>query len=357
MARNATAPFQGRAVTPEEVGRALGVSYVLEGSVRRAGDTIRVSARLSDAANGVHLWSDRFERQVADLFAMQDEITRNVAGALAVEITRVEGGRIADKPTANLEAYDLVTRGTSLLRRDERKAVLEARRLFESAIAIAPEYAAAYAGLGETNVMLVINGWTEFVPESLARAEALAWEALAIDTGSVEARRLLARLYIGRREHDLAAQELRRALEINPSDAESYKMYGTVLLWSGEEDLAIDWFESALRLDPNAESRVLTDVAVAYYLAGRYEEALATAVEARKRVPAFWSAPVIQAAAYAQLGRDEAAHEAAADTRLVRPFFSIDWYQSQFSDPEDAAHIGDGLRKAGLPESPTRNEP
>ena len=126
---------------------------------------------------------------------------------------------------------------------------------------------------------------------------------------------------------------------------------------SGDEDQSIEWFESALRLDPNIQSRWLSDVALAYYLAGRYEDAMAMAGEARKRLPAFWWAPVIHAAAYAQLGHDEAAREAAAAVRRVRPFFSIDWFLSQFSDPEDAAHIGDGLRKAGLPESPRRDEP
>jgi tetratricopeptide (TPR) repeat protein len=289
------------------------------------------------------------------VFSVQDDITRNVAGALAVELTRVERERAVDKPTENLEAYDYVLRGWSLLDRHERSAHFRAREMFERAIEMDPDYAAAYAGLGQAHHWAIAHGWTEFIVKSIEQAESLAREALSLDPNSVEARRLLASVHVQKGEFDLAAGQLRRALELNPSDAASYSVYGYVHLWSGREEKAIEWYEAALRLDPNMEAGSMADLGVAYYLSGRYDDAVATALETGKRSPDHYMAPIILAAAYAQLDRPAEAAGAAEDVRRVRPFFTIDWMVSSFSDPEDAAHMADGLTKAGL-STPTAHD-
>ncbi len=348
LARNATLRFKGQARPPEEIGRELGVGYLLEGSVRRAGSQIRVSAQLIDATTGQHLWSSRYDNEFEDLFSVQDDITRNVAGALAVELTRVESDRAADKPTENLEAYDYVLRGWDQLLLYERSANYRAREMFKRAIEIDPGYATAYVGLGDAFRLGVTSGYTEFIVRDLERAEALTRQALGLDPNSVGALRVLGYLYLQKGEYDLAASHLRSALEINPSDAHSYTGYGYVLLYSGHEQKAVEWLEAALLLDPNMVASDLASLAQAYYLSGRYGEAVATAHEALRRHPDHTVAYSILAAAYAQLGRAEMAARAAQDVLRTRPFFTIAWYTAAFADPDDAAHVADGLRKAGL---------
>ena len=354
LANNATRRFKGDTRASAAIGRELGVGYLLEGSVRRAGNQIRVSVQLIDATTDQHLWANRYDNEFEDLFSVQDDITRKVVGALAVELTRLESERAADKPPQNLEAYDLVLRGRSLLRRQERSANFQAQELFERAIAIDPSYAAAYAGLGRAHTWAVGFGYTEFVVKSIERAEALARQGLALDSNSVRSRELLAVVYMYKGEFELAVDQIRRVLAINPSDAESYKVYGTVMLFAGHEQKAIEWFEAALRLDPNMDVTKMAELAIAYYLSGRYEDAITAANRSVREAPELFLGYVVLAAAHAEVGRIDQAVKAAQMLLRVRPFFTIDWVTTVYRDPDDAAHLARGLRKAGLKESGNR---
>ncbi len=354
LANNATRRFKGDVRASAAIGRELGVGYLLEGSVRRAGSKIWVSVQLIDATTDQHLWANRYDNEFEDLFSVQDDITRKVVGALAVELTRLESERAANKPPQNLDAYDLVLRGRSLLRRQERSANFQAQEMFERAIAIDPSYAAAYAGLGRAHTWAVGFGYTEFIVKSIERAEALARQGLALDSNSVRSRELLAVVYMYKGEFELAVDQIRRVLAINPSDAESYKVYGTVMVFAGHEQKAIEWFEAALRLDPNMDVTKMAELAIAYYLSGRYEDAITAANRSVREAPELYIGYVILAAAHAEVGQIDQAVNAAQTLLRLRPFFTIDWATAPYRDPGDVAHLARGLRKAGLKESGDR---
>ncbi len=351
LARSATSPFKEKPAAPQEIGRILGVRYLLAGSVRKAENRIRVSTQLIDATSGLHLWSDRYERELSDIFEVQDEITRNVAGALAVELRRVESVRAATKPTESLDAYDYVLRGLDLTRRLDRASNITARDLFRRAIELDPDYAAAYSGLATAYRYAVNMGWSEFIAADLDRTDALALKALELDPNSAEARRVLAAVHLRRGEHALAAAQLERALEINPSDAASFQEYGRAMMYIGDEKKAIEWFEAARKLDPNWEPGRLAELALAYYLAGRYADAIDPSAEALERQHDYFISHIVQAAAYAQLEMKAETSRAVEEVLRVRPFFTISWFVSQFRDAEDAAHLAEGLGKAGLPDT------
>ena len=217
---------RARTPTPAEIGRLLDARYLLEGSIRRAGDRIRVNVELTEAATGVHVWSETYDAEVKDIFAVQDDITRRVVGAAAVKLTRFERERVLTKPTENLAAYEYVLRGREFLSHASRDKNDEAAALFQRAIDLDPNYAAAYAALGGSHFEAVVSGWTEFRQDELEQAETLAQKALALDPATTSAYRLLAIINMYKRRYDLALGQIDRALEINPSDAEIYGQRG-----------------------------------------------------------------------------------------------------------------------------------
>src|SRR5262249_5511577 len=238
-------------VAPVEVGRSLGVRYLVEGSVRRAADRVRVSTRLSDAQQGTVLWSEQFEKQLKDIFDVQDAITLHVAGTLAANLSRLEQQRALAKRPENLDAYDLVLRGRAALLRWSRSENREARQLFEQALRLDQNYAAAYAGLGLAYHHMATLGWTEFPDEMLARAEEVARKALSLDPESGAAYQVLSPLHTIRLQYELALMETDRALALNPSDSESHAARGNALLWMGRTDEASAQLEIAFDLNPN----------------------------------------------------------------------------------------------------------
>ncbi len=251
MSRSAVFPYKGRNIPPAEIGRELGVRYLVEGSVRRDGERIRINAQLSDAAKGELLWSKQYDGDLRDVFAVQDTITRSVGGALAVNLTRVEQQRALAKPTDDLDAYDLVLRGRERLWIDTRASNREARRLFERAIEMDPRYATAYAWLGRAYIEIAEAGWTEDPGEAVDRAFELARKALSLNPDDVEGLSVMGSAHTIRGEYDLALAASDRLLVINPSDADG--MFGrlTVLLWLGRIDEAVATGEEAFRLNPN----------------------------------------------------------------------------------------------------------
>lgn len=348
MARNAVLPYKGKAPKPAEVGRDLGVRYLVEGSVRRAGERVRVTAQLTDASAGTLLWSQQFDEQLKDIIAVQEAVARKVAGTLATNLTRLEQQRARAKPPQNLDAYDLVLRARELLLRATQPANREARQLLRRAIQLDPGYADAYAWLSAATYDVATLGWSDAVAETLTEAEELALKARALDDDSTAAHRMLGRVYAVEQELDRSLAEMDRALALNPSDAEAYGSRGATLLWLGRLAEAIEASETCLALDPNPAASYYFNLGLAYYLAGRHDDAVRLLERAAARYPAYAFITPVLAAAYAARGRGAEATRAVAMARRQNPYFDPAAYGTRLTDPEHRAKLAAGLKKAGF---------
>ena len=333
---------------PAEVGRSLGVRYLVEGSVRRAADRVRVSTRLTDAPQGTVLWSEQFEKQLKDIFDVQDAITLHVAGTLAANVTRLEQQRALAKRPENLDAYDLVLRGRAALLRRSRSENREARELFEQALRVDPNYAAAYAWLGVAYRNMAALGWTEFPDDMLARAEEVARKALSLDPESAAAYRVLSSLHTIRLQYELALVETDRALALNPSDSESHAARGNALLWMGRIDEASAQLEIAFDLNPNLSADDAFALGLAYYLSRRLEDAVQFLEREALRNPDYIYTSVLLAAAYGQLGRAAEAQRMAEAVRRRLPTFDARNFGSRLQNRAHHDYVTEGLAKAGL---------
>jgi TolB-like protein/class 3 adenylate cyclase len=350
IAKSASFPFKGSNASPAEIGRLLDARYLLEGSVRRAGDRIRVNPELTEAATGRHVWSETYDAEVNDIFAVQDDITRRVVGAVAVKLTRFERERILTKPTENLAAYEDLLRGREFLSHVSHDKNDEAAALFQRAIDLDPNYAAAYAALGGSHFEAVVSGWTEFRQEELDQAETLAQKALALDPTTTSAYRLLAFINMYKRRYDLALGQIDGALEINPSDVDSYQTRGNILVWAGRATEALPWLESALRFD-RSHALTVQSLCWAYYFLGRYNEAVEAGDRALARSPGRSPQMITHpflAAAYAEMGRNQDAEGERAIITRLSPFFDARIFAAQFGTQEARDHLFEGLKKAGF---------
>ena len=348
LARNAVFPYKGKQLRSEELGRELGARYLVEGSVRRSSDRLRISIQLADASNGTLLWSTQYDEEPKDIFSIQDNITRRVTGALAVKLTKLEQARSAAKPPTSLEAYDLVLRGRALLARNTRSGTVEARSLFQRAIDIDPNYAAAYVGLGNAYRLSFILGWTDQPVETLKRIQNLATTAIGLDASNPAAHALLGQVWLHFRQYDQAIDQLRLALDLNPSNAETYGWLGRALLFTGALEEAIKAGETALHLDPNLPVNRAWDLGTAYFLAGRTGDSIRLMTQTVAREPGLVFPYVTLAAAYSDAGKPEDAARTATAVRKLDPFFDTGRFGSLFRNPEHQAKIASALRKAGL---------
>jgi adenylate cyclase len=251
IASNTIFTYKGKAVNIEHIGQELNVKYILEGSVQRITTKIRINAQLIDTATGFHIWSEHYNRNIKDIFSVQDEIVHTIVGKFAVEIDAIERKRAMQKKTENLEAYDYVLRGMEYIHRRTRSENSKARNMFTKAISLDPDFASAYVGLGLTYQVQVSFGWTEFPIQALQKAEDFAYKALSIDKSNADAYGLLGFVYTFEKKYDLAINKLNRAIELNPNDASSLARRGQVLIWSGKVDEAMNSLETAYRFDPN----------------------------------------------------------------------------------------------------------
>ncbi len=348
IASNTIFTYKGMPVKIKDVGRELGVRYVLEGSVQRAGEKVRVNAQLIDATTGHHLWAERYERELKDLFAVQNQIVQTIVSTLAVKIDAAERARVMRKDTESMEAYDYLLHGLEYDRSRTRSGNIKARQMFERAIDLDPHYASAYVGLGTTYLNLPRYGWTEFPNQAVKQAHDLAKKALSIEESNAGAHTLLGLVYRYRGQYDLAASELQRAIELNPNDASALASFGMLMLYSGRPDDAIHFLEATLRMDPNMVEHQFLLLGLAYYLKGRHDDSIRTLELGLSRMPDFVGLHLALAAAYAQSGRSEGAEREAATVLRLHPFFEVDSYGSRFRNPADRASIVEGLRKAGL---------
>jgi TolB-like protein/Tfp pilus assembly protein PilF len=350
VAKSASFQFKERNLAPAEIGRILNARYLLDGSVRRAGDRVRVSAELTEAATGRQVWSQTYNAEAKDVFGIQEDIARRVVGAAAVELTRFEQNRALAKPTKNLAAYEFVLRGREYFSHATRDSNDEAQDMFQRAIDLDPSYAGAYAALGLSLIEAVSSGWTEFVTDDLSRAESLGQKALSLDPASTTGYRLLAEVDLARGRLDLALGQIDRALEFNLGDADNVETRGAILVWAGRATEALPWVEGALRIDP-ANTRAALHLGIAYYVLGRYGEA----VEALDRAVAgnlgyntqFIGRSVL-AATYALLNRGQDAERERTAVLRMAPFLSAERFAGQFGTQQSRDHMLDGLKKAGF---------
>ncbi|MDF2766493.1 MAG: adenylate class-3/4/guanylyl cyclase [Rhodospirillales bacterium] len=351
IARNSAFTYKGRAVKVQQVGAELGVQYVVEGSIRRAGDRVRITAQLIDAGTGGHLWADRYDRDLTDIFALQDEVTREIVAALAVKLTADEQRRLVRKPIENLEAYDLFLRGREAWWRHTRQSNLEAHAMFERTIALAPGYSPAYAFLSFTNNQDYVNGWTERPQESQERAFQLAQKAVGLDESDATARIAIGVAQLWRREHEEAIANAKASLVLDPNHAQGYFLLGWALHYAGRHEEAIDNLNRSIRLDPHYPGVLLHFIAQAHFALRRFNEAAALLKRRLLRDPDSDISRVLLASCYGHLGQSDHARAEWAAALQINPGYSLEHRRRvlPYKDAGDFERIVDGLRKAGLP--------
>ena len=316
------ASYKGKTLPPAQLGRELNVRYVVEGSVRRTPDRVRISIGLTDTATGALLWSDVYVETPDQIFAVQDQITSRIAGALDLRVGDVELARAAAEPPAALAAYDLVLRGRDLLHRETRAPNAEARTLFEQAIALDPGYAPAYTGLARVDIHAAVLGWTPYARESLERAEALSRKAIELDAYDPAGHATLGSIMVYFGEYDSAIEELNRAIALNGSDADSYSMLLQVRLWRGELAAAIAAGGTLMQLTLSPPAVDAFHLGLAYVLAGRGHDALDVMSPAYQLNLTHPYLNAAMALAYVQTGQPEQAARHAAVVRQADPGFS-----------------------------------
>lgn len=356
VARNSSFAYKGRAIDVKQVGRELGVRYVLEGSMRKAQSRIRITGQLIDAATGAHHWADRFEGVLEDIFALQDQITESVVGALVPQLERAEIERTRHKPTESLDAYDYYLRGMARLHLGTKESTDQALSLFHKAIESDREYASAYAMAAWCHCWRKVSGWIVDRPAEFAEGTRLARRA--VELGKDDA------LALTRGGHALAhftgdmdggVELLERALVLNPNLAAAWFLGAYLRVWRGDTDGAIDYFAHAMRLSPLDPElyRMQAGMAVAHLFAGRFDVALLWAQKALRELPGFLMALAIVVASQALAGRMDEARRNMARLRELDPALRLanlaQWLPIQRS--EQLAVLTEGLRRAGLPES------
>ncbi len=355
-ARNSTFTYKGQSVDVRQVGRDLGVRYVVEGSVRKAGDQVRISVQLVDATTGNHIWAERYDRDLSDIFALQDEITETLVAALQAEVGEFERERAHRKPPDSLDAWESYQRGLWHLWQINAKDMAEARRLFQRAGDLDPNFAQAFAALGYTLYLQVVFSYADSPLEDLELALRLANKAVALDDKEAMAHLALGRVQTLRGEYDAAIAELRTAIDLNPSSALARHGLGLALMLTGQLDKAISELDAAIRLTPR-DPYVWAFYAYrawASVLLGDYEAAVEDARRAIRHPAAnFWPHGFL-ASALALVGRREEAKIALDKLLELKPDFSPDGFMAVLSplNPEALRPLLktwiDGLRKAGL---------
>ena len=360
IARNSAFVYKGKAFSVPNVCRELGVKFAVEGSVRKAGNRVRITAQLIDGTHGGHLWAERYDRDLTDIFEVQDEVTRRIVDALKVQLTPGEEAHIAETPTNSFEAHDLFLRGREMLRGTKwnREIFDQVVALLTQAIELDPNYAEPYAGLGMAHTLDFQNHWTG-APDALDVAAHFA--TLAVEKGpSVPyAHHMAAVVAIWKRNLERAKQETEIALALSPNYSPAYGTRGLVELYSGEPLAAIPFLERATRLDPAFAQQYMHFLGLAYLVAGKSEAAAASFRERIRLVPDTDLSRALLASALGHLGDIDEARRIWTELMQVNPRYSFVEHLSRlpFSNPADADRIKDGLAKAGLPTEHEYSDP
>ena len=348
IARNSAFTYKGKAVKVQEVSRELGVRYILEGSVRKADDQIRITAQLIDATTGYQVWSEQYDRPLQGLFALQDEIVQKIVTTLKLQLSLAEQGIFTRKGTDNLEAYDAYLRGLEHYLHRTQEANAQARQLGEKAVALDPQYAEAYTLLGRTYLREYFWGWNR-TPPTLEQALVLAQKAIALDASLPMAHRLLAYVYLWQKQYDRAVTAAEQALALDPNDAEGYETLGEILSFAGRPQDALGLAKKGLRLNPRQPVSLLWLMGRAYLLMRQYDEAIAVLKQTLLRNPNYFAAHLDLAVIYSELGRGEEARAEVAEVLRVSPGLSLEMMRSRpTKDPAVTERFVEGLRRAGL---------
>jgi adenylate cyclase len=345
IARNSSFTYKGKPVKVQQVGRQLGVRYVLEGSVQKSGDRVRITAQLIDAKNGQHLWAEKYDRVLKDIFAIQDDITKRVISSLQVNLTIGEIARAYAKGTNSLEAYLKVMQARNIHMRFTKDDNLISRGLTEEAISIDPEYGEAYVLLAATYMLETYFGNVKSPKESMGQAIGFAKKAIAL--GTVSGHAMLGWLYSLIGQIDKALTECRVAIDLVPNSATVRTWYGAVLTKAGQYDKAIQELEQAVRRDPMAGTWVLRYLGGAYSLKGRHEEAISTLKRAIQKAPNDYLSRLLLTRAYIFAGRPDEAQAEAAEVLRLNPDFSLEKYAKR-SIAKDKDRSINAFRQAGL---------
>ena len=347
IARNSAFTYKGKAVKVQEVGREVGVRYVLEGSVRKMDGQVRITAQLIDAPTGQHLWAERYDRPLPEIFALQDEIRQKIVTALRVKLTPEEQERFKRAPTDNLEAYDYYLRGASYFLRLTKEANTQARQMLEKAIELDPKYAAVYALLGWTYFTDWLFQWSQD-PQTLERAFEATQKAASLDDSLPFAHATLGHIYLWKKQHDQAIAEQKKAIALDPNCAQCYSELGNTLNYAGRPEEAIGLIQKAMRLNPQEVVGSSMRLGAAYRLLGRYEEAIAACKRALAHNPNFIGARYLLAVTYSEAGQEEEARAEAAEILRLSPNLSLKGGRSPYKDPAEAEREFAAARKAGL---------
>ena len=347
IARNSSFAFRSMPTDMAEIGRKLGVSYLLEGSFRRSGERVRITAQLIDAATGVHLWAERYDRKLDDIFVVQDEVAQTIVSTLAGRIEDARLQQVLYMPTTNLVAYDCWLRGVAYFRGYAEDDNQNAYDMFKSAVKLDARYALAHAYLAL--VWVALHGHASAPAGVLDEALATATHALELDPQESRCHRILSHIWIMRRDFSTAEHHLRRAVDLNPNDADARVSMGNLLALQGRPEEALIWIDTAIRLNPLYPTWYNVFLGIALYSLRRYEEA----AQALQRVSekGYWSRARL-AACYGQLGRTKDAEAQVIAILQQKPDFTIeDFFHRDvlLERTEDRELLRDGLIKAGLP--------
>ncbi|MFQ5512476.1 MAG: tetratricopeptide repeat protein [Candidatus Krumholzibacteriia bacterium] len=349
IARNSTSVYKNKPVKVQDVGRELGAAYVVEGSVRRAGDRLRITAQLLRSDTGHHLWAERYDRTITDVFTLQDEVVEKIVAALAVRFPTRERRLVKRVPTDSLEAYDYFLRARSYAWRLAEQDHLRARELYGKALELDPKFGAVYSWLALSHVTSWFLQWTDDV-DTMDRAVELAEKAVAVDSADAGSHAVLGAVYGFAKRYDEGMAAARRSLEINPSEAMAYLALGTIANHQGRSDDALRALEMSLRIDPVGNPAVFFHMGVAYQNLGKFEAAMANFRRATRLAPDFSSAHAMLAYLLIKAGQPKRAAESVQEVLRINPEYSV--AESLRRLPvADEALIGDWaevLREAGL---------
>ena len=352
IARTSSFAYKGKPVKVQQVSEELGVRYVLEGSVQRSEDRVRITAQLIDAIDGKHMWAQRYDRQLKDIFKLQDEITLKIISALRIKLTEGEKLNVIDKNApSNVEYIEKVFEAQSYVNEWNKESNHKARQLLKEAIDLEPEHWLAYLGLAITHNVDVWLGTSSSPQESLGKAFKLCQKAISLDETQDWPHVVISNIYLLMRKYDMAIEEAKRAIALNPNSSRGYAYLGQNLTYSGRPEEGIEFIKKGMRLSPFPNITDIGRLAIAYRYAGRYEESIAEYRKCLKLSPNFTLAYVGLSMTYALAGRFEEAREAYSEALKIDPEYSLEKGLKTFPyRPERIKLIKAAMQKAGLPE-------